>query len=394
MRPGFIASFRLFISGQKLLRFSFVLMVAGLFIHRNAYAESWHLWERYKMTFIQDDGRVIEPSANNRTTSEAQAYALFFALVANDRITFDRVLAWTRDNLCGGDLTTQLPAWLWGQDAHGQWRVLDKNSASDADLWMAYSLLEAARLWGASGYKKLSVHLQQRILAEEVVTLDSGTSYLLPGHTGFQWAHDRWRLNPSYLFLPHFYAFAEASNEDHSRQRWQQMAQSSSVILQQSNVRGFIPDWVLVSAQGQTLSDPVFGPVGSYDAIRCYIWAAITHPETPEASAILQAMQPAIRQLLNASVFPESIDTITGVFTGHGPIVFAAALMPLFAQLGEYSSWRQRYKPAIDQAMHEGLIGQPPRYYHQNLLLFTQGWLHHHFSFSKSGRLQTHWSNT
>ena len=47
--------------------------------------------------------------------AKGQSYALFFALVANDQATFDKVLAWTERHLAEGDLSARLPAWLWGE---------------------------------------------------------------------------------------------------------------------------------------------------------------------------------------------------------------------------------------------------------------------------------------
>src|SRR5271168_2315334 len=63
------------------------------------------LWQAYAATFITPDGRVLDPQTGNRTTSEGQSYALFFALVNNDRPRFDKLLTWTTDNLATGDLT-------------------------------------------------------------------------------------------------------------------------------------------------------------------------------------------------------------------------------------------------------------------------------------------------
>ena len=77
---------------------------------------------------------------------------MFFALVANDHARFDRMLAWTEVNLAQGDLTLHLPAWYWAKDSSGKWKVQDPNSASDADVWMAYTLLEAGRLWNSPRY--------------------------------------------------------------------------------------------------------------------------------------------------------------------------------------------------------------------------------------------------
>jgi endo-1,4-beta-D-glucanase Y len=95
------------------------------------------LWEGYASFAINDQGRVIDHQGGDRTTSEGQSYGLFFALVANDRVRFDQLLKWTSDNLAGGDLGAKLPGWLWGKSPAGEWQILDQNSASDADLWIA-----------------------------------------------------------------------------------------------------------------------------------------------------------------------------------------------------------------------------------------------------------------
>ena len=95
----------------------------------------WPAWERLRTELVSVDGRVLDPSDERLiTTSEGQSYGLFFALVANDRATFAQLLRWTSNNLAEGDLSSHLPAWLWGRDAKGKWQVLDPNNASDADL--------------------------------------------------------------------------------------------------------------------------------------------------------------------------------------------------------------------------------------------------------------------
>lgn len=148
----------------------------------------WTLWRAYADRFIQADGRVVEFSAGARTTSEGQAYALFFSLIANDRKRFDQILAWTEDNLVQGRLGDRLPAWLWGKDAAaGRWHILDANSASDADLWLAYTLLEAGRLWSEQAFTARARALIERIQEAEVICLPQIGPMLLPGPMGFAW---------------------------------------------------------------------------------------------------------------------------------------------------------------------------------------------------------------
>ena len=162
----------------------------------------WPLWDGYASYAIDDQGRVVDRQGGDRTTSEGQSYGLFFALVANDHERFDRLLNWTSDNLADGNLGVRLPGWLWGKTPGGQWQVLDQHSASDADLWIAYSLCEAGRLWREPRYGALGRLMLARIAGTEVIDLPGFGTILLPGETGFHPAPDTWLLNPSYLPLP------------------------------------------------------------------------------------------------------------------------------------------------------------------------------------------------
>src|ERR1700759_414969 len=76
---------------------------------------NWSSYRTFVERFVQADGRVIDYSTpSQQTTSEGQSYAMFFALVANDRATFDRLLGWTRTNLAGNKFDAQnmrLPSW-------------------------------------------------------------------------------------------------------------------------------------------------------------------------------------------------------------------------------------------------------------------------------------------
>ena len=140
---------------------------------------------------------MIDPLGGDRTTSEGQSYALFFALVNNDRTRFDKVLTWTTANLGQGDLGQHLPAWSWGHGSDGVWGVMDANSASDSDLWIAYDLIEAGRLWKDPHYTALGRRLAGLVAHREIVNLPSFGPALLPGAVGFKFPKF-WVVNPSY----------------------------------------------------------------------------------------------------------------------------------------------------------------------------------------------------
>ncbi len=171
----------------------------------------WAPYRTFVERFVQADGRVIDYSTPaQQTTSEGQSYGMFFALVANDRATFERLLNWTRANLAANQFDAQnvrLPSWQWGKKPDGSFGVLDPNSASDSDLWIAYDLLQAGRLWKEPAFTQLGTALAAQIVKQEVVDLPGLGPMLLPGPQGFK-VGDVTRLNPSYLPLPVLRALA------------------------------------------------------------------------------------------------------------------------------------------------------------------------------------------
>src|ERR1700737_1597452 len=267
------------------------LVVGALAVTQAAAATAdcgnWPDWNDFVDTVMQADGRVIDHTTPAlQTTSEGQSYALFFALVANDRATFDRVLGWTEANLAGSQLDAQLPAWQWGKKGDGSYGVMDSNSASDADAWIAYALIEASRLWAAPKYAKTPHALLAQAKRREVLDLPGLGPMLIPGEHGFALAGGTWRLNPSYLPLPVLRRFAL----DDPAGPWQRIAESAGRRTQAGSPPAFAPDWLGYRAGAGFIVDPVKGDAGSYDAIRVYLWAGITSSRDPLAKPLLAAL--------------------------------------------------------------------------------------------------------
>jgi endoglucanase len=337
----------------------------------------WPAWERFKNNLIQEDGRVIDPSLESgATTSEGQSYGLFFALVANDRVTFRNLLRWTEDKLADGDLTAHLPAWLWGKTKENQWKVLDSNSAADADLWIAYTLLEAGRLWQEHAYSSTGTLLLQRIAQEEVADLPHLGLTLLPGKRGFS-GDKAWRLNPSYLPLP---ILARLKTEPGP---WQQMVKTTQRMLVETSPKGYAPNWVSWRSAQRWQPDPKYGSTGDYDAIRVYLWTGMLSNKDPAKAALMRHFAPMAAVTASHGAPPETVQTRNGKVSGTGPVGFSAALLPFLAGT-----------PAA-QVQRGRLVAHPPddkAYYNQVLGLFGQGWDEQRFRFDKEGRLQPAWS--
>lgn len=351
----------------------------------------WPLWEGYASFAIDDQGRVVDRQGGGRTTSEGQSYGLFFALVANDRVRFDRLLHWTSTNLADGDLGTHLPSWLWGRDESGEWKTLDPHSASDADLWIAYTLCEAGRLWREPRYGMLSKRMMAGIAAGEVVELAGFGTMLLPGETGFHPAPDLWLLNPSYLPLPLLTRLAAIDPPG----PWSRIAANVPLLLEKSRRNGFAMDWVSYREGGgfqpASLPGSSAAPGGSYDAIRVYLWAGLTNPETRGQRQTLEAVPGMANYLASHVTPPEHVTAAGTVAEGSAPVGFSGALLPYLQALGAISArtaQAARVSDQLDVVTH--LYGRPPTYYDENLILFGLGG-GQTFSFGRNGELQVKW---
>lgn len=356
----------------------------------------WPLWKAYQSRFIDAQGRVFDPVGDQRTTSEGEAYALFFSLAAGDRASFDRILGWTQANLAEGDLGTHLPAWLWGKAADGSWKRLDAGSAADADVWLAYTLAEAGRLWKAPAYTALAQRLVAQIAQKEVVDLPGFGPMLLPGPVGF--AHGKsWTLNPSYLPVSVFERLAGVDPAG----PWRAIAERIPLLVRQSARHGFAMDWVEyrpgdgfapATMQGPAAVNQQGGAsLGSYDAIRVYLWAGMM-PAGAARQALLDAVPGMGVYLATHDMPPEKITPDGMPGAQAGPVGFSAALVPYlraFPGLSKASAKQWiRLKSEQDSS---GLYGKNPAYYDQNLVLFATGFMENRFSWGPGGELRVEW---
>lgn len=338
---------------------------------------TWPAWETYRALFVQPDGRVVDHSAAGHSTSEGQVYSLFFALLAVDRKSFARILSWTRDNLSGGDLAARLMAWRWGKRTDGRWGVLDTNAASDADLWLAYTLFQAGRLWQDKQLTATAKQVAERVAQELVVSLPEEVTLLLPGPQGFKLEGDGYKLNPSYqpIFL------LRALAKDHPQGPWLALLRSTISMIDSVAPKGIVPDWVVYYPKKGFAASQSVGCKGSYDAIRVYLWAALTSPLDPDRARVLNRLQGYAQLLDNILLPPESADACSGKPENHSPAGFSAAVLPFLQEVGAKSAFeRLRRRLAV-------LGGVPNVYYEQSLGLFSEGWLDKRYRFEFDGRL-------
>jgi endoglucanase len=181
--------------------------------------------------YMAPDGRVVRRDQRGDTVSEGQAYAMLLAAASGDRKRFDSAWGWARRHLQRRD---GLLSWHWAKG-----RVLDRQSATDADLDAAWALALAAKRFHAPAYRRAAARIARGVLAHETAPI-AGKTVLVAG----PWAVRDGIVNPSY-FSPGAYAALARVAPD---RRWARLIASSRRLL--IKLPSPPPDWARMDASG------------------------------------------------------------------------------------------------------------------------------------------------
>jgi len=133
-------------------------------------------------------------------------------------------------------------------------------------------------------------------------------------------------------------------------------------------------------------------PVGSYDAIRVYLWLGIADPDTRGLRGLLARVPAMAAYVERNPIPPQKVDAQGRVVNPNGPPGFSAALAPYFRALGKNSEAKvQSDRLESSRDPKTGLYGKNADYYDQNLALFATGWSEARFRFDREGKLRVKW---
>jgi hypothetical protein len=265
-------------------------------------------WAGYKAGYIDSSGRVIRHDEGGDTVSEAIAYALQFAVMMRDQVTYDKVLNWgethLKRSLPASGRSTFLSCYGWKTDSAGN--VADWNHASDAELDRWDALDNAARLWGRASDLTLATALKNDIKNMFVVT--SGKAYLTTdeyqvpnGHHQFSgsWISE---INPSYT-RPHiirrmYERYGDMVFSQAIDGYYDMLTKITDNAGTLATTAGLPPNWCYYDANAANFGALVSGSVGwsysrdtnyTYDAFRTVISAYMDwlYNAEPRAKAYL-----------------------------------------------------------------------------------------------------------
>ncbi|MBF0463732.1 MAG: hypothetical protein HQK88_00885 [Nitrospirae bacterium] len=337
-----------------------VSVILSMLFCTSSGADDNGLWEKYKTTFIQADGRVVDFYQGQMSHSEGQGYGMLLSVLYNDKSTFDKLYKWTKNNLMLRK--DNLSVWSWGKRANDKWDVIDYNNATDGDVLIAFALIKAANKWQNNAYKTEGTKIVGAIRANLSVKWQ-GLNVLLPGYYGFT-KNDSIVLNPSYIIPPAYKLFASVDDKAF----WEKTYKDSITFLGQCKFSKYkLPgDWIALTGKGLQLSSEnpqVFG----YDAIRTFLYLSldkvVPYPEgLKEISKIYK----------QAGSIPAQIDlsdnaTKASVSTDTAPSGFYAIYSFAFSKSGDGELSAKLSKEAQDK-----LTNEKENYYSYTLYLLVK----------------------
>lgn len=276
-------------------------------------------WQQYQARFVAPDGRVVDTGKHAISHSEGQGYGLLSAVHHDDRAAFKRIWQWTQQHLRVRD--DRLFAWQWAPDRG----VLDRNNASDGDVYIAWALLRAGEHWRSTAY----LDEARQILADvkrKLIRDHAGYTVLLPGGEGFT-ATDHVVLNLSYWVFPALDAFARRDPDP----LWTQLRDSGLRLLAAARFGEFgLPaDWIALSATGAVTIADTFPKRFGFDAVRIPLflyWAKEADRRLYDPYARFAARYPA------PAVRPAWIDLVDGTGAAHPASTAFNTIIALAAQ--------------------------------------------------------------
>lgn len=327
-------------------------------------------WAGYKQVFIQPDGRVVDPTRGGVTTSEGQGYALLRAVWMGDETTFEKVWSWTAGNLQAGAGAPFASLWSNG-------RIVDGDSASDADTDIALALLYAARRFGDAQLRKDAVATLSAIWQDDVASID-GMNVLTAGNWATKQESPGPVVNPSY-FAPYAYRTFAAEDPGHS---WSSLVDSSytlldactRAVLDGTHGAGLPPNWCAISrATGGVVSFPTIANADDYgyDAFRV-MWRV--------ALDAIWNDEPRARSYLEGSAFLRaqwnSDHRLDPVYGHDGSVVSSYDDPTIYGgDLGNFAVTDPAGASQIEQVLLASFHASEPAYFGDPQNYFEQNWV-------------------
>jgi len=238
--------------------------------------DEYKRWRAEEVVACSGGLRVISENSAE-TKVEAMGFGMLLAAYAKDKTTFDGLFTFYKSKR-----TTEaknMMAWSVTCDS-----FLDKGSATDGDIDVAFALIVASKQWSGETYlddaKAILTLIRDNLF--KTCTVNSASIYIIaPGYNNIAWGGCD-EMDMMYHTTAFFRVFASVTGDN----AWEKLANDAYVTLGTGShpTTGLVPDWQKATGGASTASYRVhyFG----YDACRApwrltldYLWNGNTQSQ-------------------------------------------------------------------------------------------------------------------
>lgn len=233
-------------------------------------------WVRYRDRFMTADGRIVDEGRGGISTSEGQGFGMLLAVAHNDRIAFDKLWTWTKENL--GKRQDGLFVWTWKP---GEPPSRDTVNATDGDVLIAWALVRAGQEWNDHALTDEAIRRARAIRSFDTLAREIKQKFYLAPDVGQPDHGAGIVVNPSYIIFP---AFRDLDVID-PNWLWGQLTHSGLRLLEAARFgpHRLPPDWLIARDDGAfALPEKTYDRVAGYEAVRIplyLLWANLADEE-------------------------------------------------------------------------------------------------------------------
>lgn len=256
--------------------FLFAALAVGWLYWRGGGAPLDAEWVRYRDRFMSAEGRIIDEGRGGISTSEGQGFGMLLAAAYNDRIAFDKLWAWTKDNL--GKRNDRLFIWKWEP---GKQPAADTVNATDGDLLIAWALSRAGTKWNDKDLTDEAIRRARSLRSFETLAREIQKKFYLAPDVSQPEHGAGIVVNPSYIVFPVFRDL-DVIDPDWI---WGQLTHTGLRLLEAARFgpRRLPPDWLIARDDGTfELPEKDYDHVSGYEAVRIplyLMWANLGDEE-------------------------------------------------------------------------------------------------------------------
>jgi endo-1,4-beta-D-glucanase Y/4-amino-4-deoxy-L-arabinose transferase-like glycosyltransferase len=201
-------------------------------------------WSIYKKQYLKND---YISTNDNSITARDQKYGIIQSILNDDFESFNKIRNFTKNNFQKRKTDKLLVTKI--QNPNGTPAILDSNTSTDADVDIAYSLIQASQKWGIPEFTEEAKVIIQDLWKYRVVNINDRL-VMLPSDSNKQNGYEL--INLAYLSPAQYKVFKTIDPNNN----WEGLASDSYKIVNEIlNNSKLLPNWIKYDYNSKSFKD-------------------------------------------------------------------------------------------------------------------------------------------